>query len=79
MKILVDAFGGDNAPLEVVKGSIEALKENKDFILSLVGDENKINEILSTLTYDKDRVEIIDAKEVITWRRRTNFSYKKKS
>ena len=33
MKILVDAFGGDNAPIEVVKGSVEALKENKDFIL----------------------------------------------
>ena len=33
MKILVDAFGGDNAPLEVIKGSVEALKENKDFIL----------------------------------------------
>ena len=47
MKILVDAFGGDNAPLEVVKGSVEALKENKDFVLSLVGDEDKINEILA--------------------------------
>ena len=27
MKILVDAFGGDNAPLETIKGSIKAAEE----------------------------------------------------
>ena len=28
MKIIVDAFGGDNAPLEIIKGSVDASKEN---------------------------------------------------
>lgn len=27
MKIIVDAFGGDNAPLEIVKGSAMAVAE----------------------------------------------------
>ena len=27
MKIIVDAMGGDNAPFEIVKGSVEATKE----------------------------------------------------
>lgn len=27
MKIIVDAFGGDNAPLEILKGCAEAVKE----------------------------------------------------
>ena len=41
MNIVIDAFGGDNAPLEVIKGSIDA---QKDFgvDVTLVGDEEKI-------------------------------------
>ena len=27
MNIVIDAFGGDNAPLEVIKGSIDAQKD----------------------------------------------------
>ena len=27
MKIIVDAFGGDNAPLEIIKGSVDAHNE----------------------------------------------------
>ena len=27
MNIVIDAFGGDNAPLEVIKGSIRAQKD----------------------------------------------------
>jgi len=33
MKILVDAFGGDNSPKEIIAGSISALEENKEFEL----------------------------------------------
>ena len=65
-KIVIDAFGGDNSPEEVIFGTIDALNENKDFIAVLVGKEDKIKEILSTLSYDKDRVEIVNASDVIT-------------
>ena len=27
MNIIVDAFGGDNAPLEIIKGSLDAKNE----------------------------------------------------
>ena len=30
MKVVVDAFGGDNAPVEIVEGAIEAINLNKD-------------------------------------------------
>ncbi|MGN0586351.1 MAG: phosphate acyltransferase PlsX [Oscillospiraceae bacterium] len=41
MKIIVDAFGGDNAPVEVIKGAAQAAAElGVDIILT--GDENKI-------------------------------------
>ena len=66
MKILVDAFGGDNAPGEIVAGAVAALARNKDFTLGLTGRTAEIERVLSALTYDKSRVEIIAAPSVIT-------------
>ena len=62
MKIVIDAFGGDNAPLEIVEGALLALKKYKDLSVVFTGDEGKIKQVLGNRT---DRVEIIDAKEVI--------------
>lgn len=66
MKIVLDAFGGDHAPEEIVKGGLLALQEAADFSLVLVGDEQKINAILAEESYDKARVEVVHAPEVIT-------------
>ena len=44
--ILLDAFGGDNAPNEIISGAIESLKERDDFNITLVGKQDKIEEIL---------------------------------
>ena len=63
MKVVVDAFGGDNAPLEVVEGAVMAVKQNKDLTVVLTGDGTKIREILKDRT---ERIEIVDAKDVIT-------------
>ena len=42
-KIVVDAMGGDYAPDEVVKGVAQALEEDKDLEVILVGDLDKID------------------------------------
>ena len=42
LKILVDALGGDNSPEEIVIGALDALKEKKDFVLTLVGKKEVI-------------------------------------
>lgn len=63
MKVVVDAFGGDNAPLEIVEGALLALKKHKDLELILCGKEDKIKEILKGRT---ERVEIVNADDVIT-------------
>ncbi len=63
MKVVVDAFGGDYAPDEVVEGAILAAKENKDLKVVLVGDESKIKNILNGRT---QQIEIVNASEVIT-------------
>lgn len=62
--VAVDAMGGDNAPLETIKGCVAALSELNVKIL-LVGKEEIINEELSKFKYDKDRLEVINATEVI--------------
>lgn len=46
MKIIVDAMGGDNAPLEIVKGALAGQKHwGVDIVLT--GDENAIQEALT--------------------------------
>lgn len=62
--IAVDVMGGDNAPVEIVKGCVDAIKKF-DVKLALVGIEEKIKEELSKYSYDKDKIEIVNATEVI--------------
>ena len=62
--IAVDAMGGDHAPGEIVKGSVEALSQPGIGIL-LVGDETAIQKELSQYTYDQERIRIVHAPEVI--------------
>lgn len=63
--VALDAMGGDNAPKEIILGAVNALKENSKLKVLLVGKEDIIKQNLSELSYDKDRIEIINATEVI--------------
>ncbi len=63
--VALDAMGGDNAPKEIILGAVDALKENSKLKVLLVGKEDIIKQNLSELSYDKDRIEIINATEVI--------------
>lgn len=66
MKIIVDAMGGDNAPFEIVKGSVEAVRElGVDIILT-----GKVEEILKCiekmgLSELPRGIEIANATEVV--------------
>lgn len=65
MKIALDAMGGDFAPLEPVKGAVEAVKENSQLEVILVGDQEKINNELKKYKYDKNRISIHHTTEKI--------------
>ncbi len=66
MKIIVDAMGGDNAPLEIVKGALRAKKE-LGVDLVLVGKEEAVREILSAEGQtDLSGIELVDARDVVT-------------
>jgi len=65
VRVVVDAMGGDNAPGEIVKGAVEAVKESSALKVILVGKEEVVNNELSKYEYDKERVEVVNATETI--------------
>ncbi|MCR4741230.1 MAG: phosphate acyltransferase PlsX [Lachnospiraceae bacterium] len=65
VSVVVDAMGGDNAPEAPIKGALNALNKRNDIKVIFVGKEDVIKGVLAKNTYDKDRVEIVDAPEVI--------------
>ena len=63
--VAVDAMGGDNAPVEIVKGAVEAVNENSAVVVKLVGIESRVREELAKYEYDKERIIVVNATEVI--------------
>lgn len=66
IKLVVDGFGGDRSPQVNVEGAVLALNEKKDLHIIITGDEEKINEELKKYEYDKTRLEIVHAPDVIS-------------
>ena len=66
MKIAIDGMGGDNAPMAVVKGVVDAVKEYNDIEMYITGPKDKIEKELNKYSYPKERITVIDANEVIT-------------
>lgn len=62
--VALDAMGGDYAPLETVKGAVDAVKE-LDVNIKLVGPVEQLHAELAKYQYDKERIEIVHASEVI--------------
>lgn len=65
MKIALDAMGGDNAPVETIKGAVMALEEIEGLELVLVGKKEIVEEELGKHKVDRERVEVVDARETI--------------
>lgn len=62
-KIIVDAFGGDNAPLEVIKGCERAVRELGVSII-LTGSEEKIKKCASENGLSLSGIEIVHTDDV---------------
>lgn len=65
MKIIVDTFGGDNAPLEIIKGCALAVDEY-GFNIVLVGPKDKIEDVANKNKISLKNMEIVNADEIIT-------------
>lgn len=65
IRIAVDAFGGDNAPLEIIKGAALAEKEYGVQII-LCGDEDTIKACINEHKIEFNNLEIVHATDVIS-------------
>lgn len=64
MKIIVDGFGGDHAPLEILKGCAEAVKAYNTEIL-MTGREAELRQVASSHGIVLDGITILHAPDVI--------------
>ena len=65
VRVAVDAMGGDYAPLEIVKGAVDAVNSRDDIKVFLVGREEAVLAELQKYQYDASRIEVVNAAEVI--------------
>ena len=63
--VAVDAMGGDNAPSEIIKGTVNALNSCPNLKVTLAGKEEAVKAELDKLQYPADRVTILNCTEVI--------------
>lgn len=64
--VAVDAMGGDNAPVEVIKGVVDAVNQNSSVDIILTGPVDVITAELAKYTFPEGRITIEPASEVIT-------------
>ncbi len=66
IKLAVDLLGADRSECELLKGVIDALNENDDLFVYILGTKEVLEEKLEEKGIDKNRFEVIDCPEVIT-------------
>ena len=56
IRVAVDAMGGDYAPVEMVKGAVDAVAKTDQIEIALVGKEDVVRRELEKYSYPKDRI-----------------------
>lgn len=79
IRLCIDCFGGDHSPEVNVGGALLALKTFPDLAVLLFGDEAKLKAVLAKESYDKSRVEIVHAPEVIGCDEQPTLAIKQKA
>ncbi len=65
VRVVVDAMGGDNAPVEIVKGAVQAVNHHENIHVVLTGIREAVESELKKYTYPADRIELVHTSEVI--------------
>ena len=79
MKIVIDVLGGDYSPDEIIKGAVTAVNLISDVEIILTGDKQKIGEILQSVGYSGDRIEIVHAPEEISCNESPTMAIRRKT
>jgi len=65
MKIVIDCYGADYSPDELVKGAITSVNLLEDVEIILTGKQEEIQRVIDEIGYKGDKITIVDAPEVI--------------
>lgn len=65
-RVIVDGYGGDNAPLEIVLGVVKAVNKIENLEVILTGQKKELELLLSVYDYEKEKIIVVDAPDIIT-------------
>jgi|SRR5690554_763145 len=65
MRIALDAYGSDNAPIPEIEGAVKAIHENHCDLIYLVGKVEELEKELEKYYYDREKIKIVDARQII--------------
>ncbi len=65
MRVVLDAMGGDHAPLVNIEGAVETVNECDDIDVILVGNEALIQKELRKKRYPANRISVVHASQVV--------------
>ncbi len=77
-RVVLDAMGGDYAPLNEIIGAIDAEREDNNLEVWLAGDRSAIEKVLKEKNLNFDTSRIIDASQVVTMSDAPVQAYKEK-
>ncbi len=66
MRIAVDGMGGDKGPSTVVTGTVDAVNQDPELTVLLVGQQDVLNAELAKMKYNPKQIEVHHAEEEIT-------------
>src|SRR5437764_1005898 len=64
MLLALDAMGGDHAPAPIVAGAVQAVADDADLRVQLVGDQAQLEPLLAGVA-NRDRLEIFHCTQVV--------------
>jgi glycerol-3-phosphate acyltransferase PlsX len=64
MRIALDAMGGDHAPAPIVAGAVQAVADDPELCVLLVGDQTQIEPLLDG-TANRERIELFHCTQVV--------------
>ena len=79
MKIIIDAYGGDYSPDEMIKGAITAVNSIDDVEIIITGDNSQISSKLTEFGYTGNKIEIVHAPESISCDESPTMAIRKKT
>ena len=79
MKIIIDAYGGDYSPDEMIKGAITAVNSIDDVEIIITGDNSQISSKLTEFGYTGNKIEVVHAPESISCEESPTMAIRKKT